>query len=189
MEDLHLRKSLRQALRDTEEPYIYQEEELCEFLQAAVLLYSKYQPVVRMGQLQLIPNVQEYVLPEDYQLWKDGLQGFYISGNKLFVESSLSCCKITYFYYANRRLSEIPEGDKYFLLDYCVSLAIEAVITRTSKDYLSNQDSITALKLGKGLDITFGTMEDLKKNLSELMEKKKTAFLFELQNRPLGGWC
>lgn len=187
MNDYELISKLRFSIGDIKEPYLFSDEQLNHYIEQASLFYSKYRPAKKMGQIQVFPNEHNYSLPEDYQMWISGLENYTILGNTLFIENNISSFCIDYFYYADRKPSEIPACDIPILLDYCISEIIENTVICKSNQQ-SSDSSITALKLGKGLDITFDTLQDLKKELYSIAEKKKEKFLEELKSTVSGGW-
>lgn len=151
---LELVKKLRKELGDEEEPFLHTDDELVEKLTEAVFDYSRYRPRKRKGSLMLMPGQKEYNLPEDYQTWIEGLTGYEILDRALFLTSSpFSSTELSFLYLADHSLESIPTRDHGLLLDFCMAKALDEIVREGSE--------ISALKLGKGLQISFDNFDKI----------------------------
>lgn len=187
MTDCELISKLRISIGDIKEPYFFSDEQFITCIEKTSSLYSKYRPIKRIGQLQIIPHKEQYLLPSDYQMWISGLENYRIVGDTISIEKNHVSFSIDYLYYANRKPSEIPACDVPFLLDYCMGEIIESTVICKSNER-NAESNISVLKIGKGLDVSFDTMENLEKELYSIAERKKKCFLDEIKNVVSGGW-
>lgn len=186
MTDEEWLSAFRQAIHDTIEPFVYSDGELRAYLLAGVAEYSKYRPLEKFDQIELVPYVEKYTLPKDYQTWILGLEGYQVLEKTLIKKKNRSCAIIEFSYYADRGLLEIPNRDMGLLIDFGIAEVIEGAVQKKSAQ---GEESITALQLGKGLDITFDNTKAMEKKLYEIAREKKEGFRRELRSRLAGSWC
>lgn len=168
---------LRREIGDTEVPYRFTDEDLLSLLNEAIADYSKYQPCQRRGKLSLVPGTKEYQLPDDYQTWTKGLEGYDILGRALFLSSDpLSPSQITFDYLADHTLDTIPVREQSLLLDYSMWKLLDSIVTEGAE--------ISGLKLGKGLDIKFANFDQI-----STMAKLRQERYMNLVSKPIGMWC
>lgn len=184
----NLIESIRFAIGDNQTKYIFTDEQIKQYIQTAVLEYSKYKPTIRTAEIRTEPNVNIYPLPEDYQTWIYGLQYYDIVDKHLYINNNLTRKVIRYKYYADRQLFEVPQSDLQLIADYCFYLIINDIISNKSTDNFKSNDNISALKLGRGLDLSFDNNQTLEKELYSIAESKKNNFYNALKNNVIGSW-
>ena len=92
-----LLQKIRLMLDDTNaEEQLYSDEELLNRLEDAAAAYSAYRPIKRRVTIDLIKG--ENPLPEDYQIWLEGLENFVIYGQTLYSDYATG---VTFVYLAN----------------------------------------------------------------------------------------
>lgn len=179
---------LRITIGDNKEEHLFSDEQLKCYIQTAVFEYSKYKPTIRIAEICTEPNVNIYSLPEDYQTWIYGLQYYDIVDKHLYINNNLTRKVIRYKYYADRQFFEVPQSDLQLIADYCFYLIINDIISNKSTDNFKNNDNISALKLGRGLDLSFDNNQTLEKELYSIAESKKNNFYNALKNNVIGSW-
>lgn len=184
----NLIESIRFAIGDNQTKYIFTDEQIKQYIQTAVLEYSKYKPTIRTAEIRTEPNVNIYPLPEDYQTWIYGLQYYDIVDKHLYISNNLTRKVIRYKYYADRRLFEVPQSDLQLIADYCFYLIINDTLSNKSIINFNNNDNISALKLGRGIDLSFDNTQNLQKELYSIAESKKNNFYNALKNNVIGSW-
>lgn len=189
MKEADFIKMLRGSVSDKTEPFVFAKEEIETYIKTAVGLYSKCKPTKKVGHIDVVPNVNEYSLPENYQTWITGLEGYCVLNNKVLIWNSNLRFKVNFVYYADRTFDEIPERDIPLILEYCQSEIIESIVINTTSSDVDNSENITAINLGKGLNITFEDTKTLEKELYCIAKNKKEHFLSEIKNTLTGGWC
>ena len=138
---------IRKRLGDSDGE-VYSEDEINAMLESAVAAYSAAKPIKR---LWIKPGgVTETELPTDYREWIAGLEGCSIIGNTLYCLP----WKTNIIYFANRKIDEIPASDLSLIADYCFCLALESTV--------SNSGDISGLKLGKGLQLSFDNISEVR---------------------------
>lgn len=188
MEIKELIEEIRIATGDVDAPYTFSDNQLEQMAAEAVSIYSRYRPAVKTGQIEVIPGKEEYSLEGDYQMWIEGLEECEVVGVRVFIRGNRAAYRILYKYYADRDVTEIPDIDIPLIIDYCTACAIEHSVIRRG-GIKSGDENIAALRLGKGLDISFDTAETLKKEITAIAARKKDSFINELKNRLMGSWC
>lgn len=182
-------KVLRNSVGDAIEPYIFTDEQIKLYIKNAVCYYSKSKPTKRIGHIEVVPNIPEYKLPEDYQTWILGLEDYSITDNNVWVGKDKIKYRIDFLYYADKCFSEIPQRDIPLILECCQSEMIEATVMNTIGSENEDKENVASIKLGKGLDITFEDSKQLEKELYAIAQTKKQHFLNEIKNTVSGGWC
>lgn len=167
---------LRTELGDKEEPYRYPDSDLLDLLTEAVSDYSKYRPRQARGTISIVPGQQEYQLPAEYQTWVSGLSGYDIFDRTLL----LSCppaqsYDITFTYLADHTIESLPEREWSLLLDYAMWKLLDGIVREGAE--------ISALKLGKGLEIKFDNFDKIAQESTRRYERYQKAV-----TRPVGGW-
>ncbi len=173
----NLLSKLRIAIGDKAEPYIYDDDELTSIIEVATYEYSKYRPIKRLGVLNFEIDIKEYVLPDDYQTWIEGLEDYKVYEKILVLEDNpLSNYSIKYVYYADRKVNEIPVCDLSLIIDYSFFYIIDSAVKEGS--------DISTLKLGKGLQISFDNISELNKSAMRRLEN----FNSKLKASCIGSW-
>ena len=160
---------IRQRLGDSSGE-LYTEAEINAMLESAVAVYSAAKPIKRRW---VKPSgVTEIALPEDYREWITGLDDCVI------LENTLYCTPWAreVIYYANRTADEIPAGDLPLLADYCFCMALESAV--------SESGDISSLKLGKGLQLSFDNIAEVRKLASDTRQQ-----VMNRLNSIVGAWC
>lgn len=181
-------ESIRFTIGDNQEEYIFTDEQIEKYIQTAVLEYSKYKPTIRIAEIHTEPNINIYPLPEDYQTWIYGLQYYDIADKHLYINNNLTSRVIKYRYYADRKLFEVPQGDLQLIVDYCFYLMLNNILLNKSSNKLVNTDNISALKLGRGFDLSFDNNQTLEKAIYSFAESIKSNFYNALKNNVVGSW-
>ncbi len=169
-------EKIRIALCDNTEPYLYSGEELYAILELAAANYSKYKPAKKKGTIYVELGKSEYSLPNDFQTWIGGLENYDIFDGIVDLGfSPMQSFEIKFSYLATRTPEEIPTVDLPLLVDYTFYFIIDGAIKETS--------DISALKLGKGLQIQFSNINELNK----AAERRLKGFNDKLMGS-FGGW-
>lgn len=153
------------------EEQLYSDEELLNRLEDAAAAYSAYRPIKRRVTIDLIKG--ENPLPEDYQIWLEGLENFVIYGQTLYSDYAIG---VTFVYLANRMIEEIPFQDIALLMDYAFAGILENAVSAAG--------DISSLKLGKGLQLSFDNIAEVNK----LALSKRDSFIRAL-TAVQGSWC
>lgn len=178
---------LRKTMADEQQPYLFSEEEYKNCLAIAVTWYSCPNPQIRQGRIEVTPNQAEYLLPADCFTWKEGLENYTVSANKVFVEMPHGSFSISYRYLACRKAEEVPEMEMPFLLEYVQALLMEKMLDRNLLEEQS-ESKIKQLSLGRGLDVTMEDSGLFKEQVRKSLEQKKNAFLNRYMRKKFGGW-
>lgn len=179
-------KELRGSIGDTEEPYTFSDSRIMQTVEEGVLFYSRYRPARKIGVIYAALGMEFYPFADDYQTWTKGLEEYQVLDRAVWIPGNLSQFEIRYEYLANRTFSEIPPIDLPLVLEYCQGSLIEYSLLE--KQGAGLEEPISALKLGKGLDLSFDTAETLRKELLKIAAEKKAHFFCALKSGLAGGW-
>lgn len=168
-------QKVRKEIKDDTEPYLNDDPDIISFLEEAAADFSKYQPRQRRGKLNLIPGVEEYPLPADYQTWISGLEGYEVVGNTLYVEGIYAPMEVSFTYWGMHAPETVPDSYVSALLDYIMFKQMDEMVQEGTE--------ISGLKLGKGLDIKFDNFDELNK----AAERRWRQYLQKVTG-PVGGY-
>ncbi len=160
---------IRQRLGDSDGE-LYTDDEITAMLASAVAAYSAARPIKRRWMKP--SGITEITLPEDYREWIIGLD------DCIILENTLYCTPWAreVIYYANWTVDEIPAGDLPLLADYCFCMALESAV--------SDSGDISSLKLGKGLQLSFDNIAEVRKLASDIKQQVMSRL-----NSIIGVWC
>ena len=179
-------KQFRQYSNDEEKPYLFSKEDIEQCIAEAMKWYSKKNPILRESNIDTIPKQKTYPLPTDYQTWYEGLENVDIVGNDVIVENPCYG-RITFLYYANRRLCEVAKEDLQFFFDYCFGALLEKEVLESIKEE-NKTGTVKAMKLGRGLDLTFDESKNIRQELLLLAREKKQKFFDNIKRNRKGIW-
>jgi hypothetical protein len=175
MEQTVLITALRQEIGDKEEPFLYDDPSLLVIIKSAIFDYSQYRPQRRRGLITLREDLLEYVLPDDYQTWITGLENYEVLDSTLYLDVYPKApIQLTFTYLANHNIASLPDNALALILDYCT--------WKILSDSVREGAEISELKLGKGLDIKFGYIDELNKSA----DTRRSSYMAAV-TKPIGG--
>ena len=180
-------KEFRQYSKDNEKPYFFTEKEIQNSVDAALKFYSQKKPVIRECSITIVKKQKIYPLPEDYQTWYRGLEKYEMVGDCIVLKNSFYGT-ISFLYYADRKITEIPENEKYLFYHYCYGDLLEKRAEQMTEQSIA-EGSIEQMKLGRGLELTFEEGKDSKEMLLDLAKDKKQLFFEGIKGKIVGSWC
>lgn len=180
-------EAFREYSKDEEKPYFFAEEEIQNSVNAALKFYSRKKPILREGSIATMEGQRIYALPEDYQTWYKGLEKYAIVGNCIVLKNSF-CGTISFLYYADRTITEIPENELYLFYHYCYGDLLEKRAEEMTEQNIA-EGSIKQMKLGRGLELTFEDGKNSKEMLLDIAKDKKQLFFEGIKGNIWGSWC
>ncbi len=180
-------KEFREYSKDNQEPYFFTEKEIQSNVQTALKLYSRKKPILREGNITILKGQKIYPLPEDYQTWYKGLEKYAIVGNCIVLKNSF-CGTISFLYYADRMITEIPEKERYLFYNYCLGEMMYKKVIHITEDTIA-EGIVKEMKLGRGLDLTFEENKNAKEILLDYVQNKRQEFLNAIKGKATGSWC
>lgn len=163
MTEAELIQKLRKEIGDTSEPYKFTPEYLSSIIHDAVGDYSGHRPRKIKGKISLVPGTTEYPMPEGYQTWIRGLDGYEIFDKTLYLDTApIPAVDIDFVYLGNHTVETVPVQDINLIMDYCM--------WKLLGDIVRDGAEISGLKLGKGLDIEFDNFDQIEKLASKHLD-------------------
>lgn len=163
MTEAELIEKLRKEIGDTVEPYKFSPEYLSSIIQDAVGEYSRCRPRKLRGTLNLVPGTTEYPMPDGYQTWLTGLDGYEVLDGVLCLDySPTGTSTIRFTYLGDHAVETVPARDTQILIDYCMWKLLSDIVREGSE--------ISGLKLGEGLDIEFDNFGKIEKLAATRLE-------------------
>lgn len=179
-------EEFREYSKDNQEPYFFVEKEIQNSVDTALKLYSRKKPILREGNIVIVEGQKIYALPEDYQTWYKGLEKYDIVGNCIVLKNSF-CEMISFLYYADRTITEVPENEMYLFYSYCYGDLLEKTALEMTEQVIAEGD-LKTMKLGRGLELTFEDGKNNKEILLDFAKNKKQPLLNLLKGNAIGGW-
>ena len=180
-------EGFREYSKDNQEPYFFAEKEIQNSVETALKLYSKKKPILREGNIVIVEGQKIYALPEDYQTWYKGLNQYDIVGNCIVLKNGF-CGTISFLYYADRKITEIPEKEIILFYSYCYGDLLEKKALEMTEQGIAEGD-LKTMKLGRGLELTFEDGKNSKELLLDLAKEKKQLFFDGIRGNIMGSWC
>ena len=180
-------KEFRQYSKDNEKPYFFTEKEIQNSVCNALKLYSRKKPIIRQCDVDIVEKQKIYALPEDYQTWYKGLEKYDIVENCIVLKNGFYGT-ISFLYYADRKITEIPESKLYLFYSFCYGDLLEKKVLEMTEQNIANGD-LKTMKLGRGLELTFENGKNGREMLIDLAKNKKQPFFHLLNKNAIGGWC
>lgn len=180
-------KEFRQYSKDNEKPYFFTEKEIQNSVCNALKLYSRKKPIIRQCDVDIVEKQKIYALPEDYQTWYKGLEKYDIVENCIVLKNGFYGT-ILFLYYADRKITEIPESELYLFYSFCYGDLLEKKVLEMTEQNIANGD-LKTMKLGRGLELTFENGKNGREMLIDLAKNKKQPFFHLLNKNAIGGWC
>ncbi len=91
-------------------------------------------------------------------------------------------------YYADRKITEIPENEIYLFYHYCYGDLLEKRAEEMTEQGIA-EGSLKTMKLGRGLELTFEDGKNSKEMLLDLAKDKKQLFFDGVKGKIVGSWC
>ena len=180
-------KEFRKYSKDKQEPYFFTEKEIQNSVDTALKFYSRKKPIIRQCDIDMIEKQKMYALPEDYQTWYQGLEKYDVVGNAIVLKNSFYG-RISFLYYADRKITEIPENEKYLFYHYCYGALLEKRAEEMTEQGIA-EGSLKTMKLGRGLELTFEDGKNSKEMLLDIAKDKKQLFFEGIKGNIWGSWC
>mgnify|MGYP006876756233 FL=1 len=180
-------EAFREYSKDNQEPYFFEEKEIQNNLDAALKLYSSKKPILRECNIVIVEGQKIYALPEDYQTWYKGLEKYDVVGNCIVLKNSF-CGTISFLYYADRIITEIPEKELYLFYNYCLGEMMYKKVMNITEDNIA-EGIVKEMKLGRGLDLTFEENKNAREILLDYVQNKRLEFLNAIKGKATGSWC
>lgn len=179
-------KEFREYSKDNQKPYFFTEKEIQNSIDIALKLYSGKKPILRECNIAIVECQKIYNLPEDYQTWYKGLEKYDVVGNCIVLKNGFYGM-ISFLYYADRKITEIPENEIYLFYSYCYGDLLEKKVLEVTEQNIADEN-LKAMQLGRGLELTFDNGKNNKVMLMDLAKDKKQPFLNLLNKNAIGGW-
>lgn len=180
-------KEFRQYSKDNEKPYFFTEKEIQNSVNTALKFYSRKKPIIRECNITIVEGQKLYALPEDYQTWYKGLEKYAIVGNCIVLKNGY-CGMIAFLYYADRKITEIPESELYLFYSFCYGDLLEKKALKMTEQGITD-GNLKTMKLGRGLELTFEDGKNSKELLLDLAKEKKQLFFDGIKGNIIGSWC
>ena len=180
-------KEFRKYSKDKQEPYFFTEKEIQNSVDTALKFYSRKKPIIREHNIAIVEGQKIYALPEDYQTWYKGLEKYDVVGNAIVLKNSFYGT-ISFYYYADRKITEIPENEIYLFYHYCYGDLLEQRAEEMTEQGIA-EGSLKTMKLGRGLELTFEDGKNSKEMLLDLAKDKKQLFFDGVKGKIVGSWC
>lgn len=180
-------KEFRKYSKDNKEPYFFTEKEIQNSVWIALKYYSKKKPMIREHNITIVEGQKQYELPQDYQTWYKGLEKYDIVGNCIILESAF-CGTLSFLYYADRTIEEIPEKDICLFYHYCYGDLLEKKALDMTEQSIA-EGNVKQMKLGRGLELTFEEGKNTKEELLNSAKEKKQLFFDGIKGNITGSWC
>lgn len=180
-------KEFRQYSKDNEKPYFFTEKEIQNSVNTALKFYSRKKPIIRECNITIVEGQKLYALPEDYQTWYKGLEKYAIVGNCIVLKNGY-CGMIAFLYYADRKITEIPESELYLFYSFCYGDLLEKKALKMTEQGITD-GNLKTMKLGRGLELTFEEGKNSKELLLDLAKEKKQLFFDGIKGNIIGSWC
>ncbi len=180
-------KEFRQYSKDNEKPYFFTEKEIQNSVNTALKFYSRKKPIIRECNITIVEGQKLYALPEDYQTWYKGLEKYAIVGNCIVLKNGY-CGMIAFLYYADRKITEIPESELYLFYSFCYGDLLEKKALKMTEQGITD-GNLKTMKLGRGLELTFEEGKNNKEMLLDIAKDKKQLFFEGIRGNVVGSWC
>ncbi len=180
-------KEFRQYSKDNEKPYFFTEKEIQNSVNTALKFYSRKKPIIRECNITIVEGQKLYALPEDYQTWYKGLEKYAIVGNCIVLKNGY-CGMIAFLYYADRKITEIPESELYLFYSFCYGDLLEKKVLEMTEQGITD-GNLKTMKLGRGLELTFEEGKNNKEMLLDIAKDKKQLFFEGIRGNVVGSWC
>ena len=180
-------KEFRQYSKDNEKPYFFTEKEIQNSVNTALKFYSRKKPIIKEYNIATIEGQRIYALPEDYQTWYKGLEKYAIVGNCIVLKNGY-CGMIAFLYYADRKITEIPESELYLFYSFCYGDLLEKKVLEMTEQGITD-GNLKTMKLGRGLELTFEEGKNNKEMLLDIAKDKKQLFFEGIRGNVVGSWC
>ena len=180
-------KEFRQDSKDNEKPYFFAEKEIQNSVNTALKFYSRKKPIIRECNITIVEGQKLYALPEDYQTWYKGLEKYAIVGNCIVLKTGYYGM-ISFLYYADRKITEIPESELYLFYSFCYGDLLEKKALKMTEQGITD-GNLKTMKLGRGLELTFEEGKNSKELLLDLAKEKKQLFFDGIKGNIIGSWC
>lgn len=177
-------KQFRQYSNDNEEPYLFSKEEITVCVYEALKFYSKKNPILKEGCIDTVPQQKKYALPFDYQTWYEGLENVDIAGNDV-ITAQAGYGRISFLYYADRKFCEVPKEDLPLFFTYCLGAMLEKQAVKLAR---GTEGDIKAMKLGRGLELTFDEGKNVREELLAIAHAQKKKFFDSIKGKCRGSW-
>ena len=180
-------KEFRQYSKDNEKPYFFAEKEIQNSVNTALKFYSRKKTIIRECNITIVEGQKLYALPEDYQTWYKGLEKYAIVGNCIVLKNGY-CGMIAFLYYADRKITEIPESELYLFYSFCYGDLLEKKVLEMTEQGITD-GNLKTMKLGRGLELTFEEGKNNKEMLLDIAKDKKQLFFEGIRGNVVGSWC
>ena len=180
-------KEFRQYSKDNEKPYFFTEKEIQNSVNTALKFYSRKKPIIRECNITIVEGQKLYALPEDYQTWYKGLEKYAIVGHCIVLKNGY-CGMIAFLYYADRKITEIPESELYLFYSFCYGDLLEKKALKMTEQGITD-GNLKTMKLGRGLELTFEEGKNNKEMLLDIAKDKKQLFFEGIRGNVVGSWC